>query len=334
MSGGVDSSVTAALLQQAGHQVIGITMKLWNGPTTPVDDALRVAGHLAIEHHVASFEACFKSEIMDYFVHEYAQGKTPNPCARCNHLIKFGALMEMAHKLGADYLATGHYARIVTGDDGRAHLHEAINRKKDQTYFLFSLTEELLQKIIFPLGTVADKEAVRAIAARFGLPIAEKDESQDICFIPDNDYISFLENNGLEPAPGDFVLSDGRIVGKHEGIHRYTIGQRRGMGIAWSEPLYVLDINPSDNRITVGTEAELYHDNLTIRQCNWIQPQPQSFEAHCRLRYRHRPVPCKVTLLPDNRAEISFTNPEKGVTPGQVAAFYRGDELLGGGWIE
>ncbi len=335
MSGGVDSSVTAALLVEDGHDVIGITMRLWDGPTTPVDDAVRVAEHLGIRHHVARFEACFQNEIIGYFVNEYQHGKTPNPCARCNNLIKFGALLAKAKELGADYLATGHYARIIRDANGKAHLHEALNRKKDQSYFLFSLTGEQLQEIIFPLGSFADKSEVRKVAARFGLPVAAKDESQDICFIPDNDYIAFLEQNGVEPVPGDFVLADGRVVGHHDGIHRYTIGQRRGMGIAWSEPLFVVNIDPASNRITVAPESGLYRENLIISECNWIQPQLKStFRAECRLRYRHRPVPCTVTLLPEKRAEISLFTPEKGVTPGQVAAFYNGDELLGGGWIE
>ncbi len=335
MSGGVDSSVTAALLQQAGHTVIGITMKLWDGPTGHIEDAARVATHLGIPHHVAGLEPCFKAEIMDYFVREYEGGRTPNPCARCNRLLKFGALMETARGLGAAMLATGHYARIVTGDDGEPHLVAAVNRKKDQSYFLFSLTRELMRSVLFPLGEMEDKQQVRDLAARFGLPVAAKEDSQDICFIPGDDYIAFLHGAGIRSAPGEFVLADGRVVGRHGGIHRYTVGQRRGMGIAWSEPLYVLQIDAGANRIVVGTEAELYRERFTLSDCNWIVPPGEGpFESHCRIRYRHRPVPCTVAVLPEGRAEIRFAKPEKGVTPGQVAVFYRGEEVLGGGWIE
>jgi len=335
MSGGVDSSVTAALLQQVGHSVIGITMRLWDGPTGHIEDAARVAAHLGIPHHVADLEPCFKAEIMDYFVSEYESGRTPNPCARCNKLLKFGALMETARGLGADSLATGHYARVVIGSDGEPHLVAAVNRKKDQSYFLFSLTRELLRAILFPLGEVQDKQQVRELAVKFGLPVAAKDDSQDICFIPGDDYIAFLQASGVKSAPGEFVLADGRVVGRHEGIHRYTVGQRRGMGIAWSEPLYVLEIDVIANRIIVGTEKELYRERFTISSCNWIVPGgDEPFEAHCRIRYRHKPVACTVNRLAGGRAEIRFAKPEKGVTPGQVAVFYDGEEVLGGGWID
>jgi len=335
MSGGVDSSVTAALLQQAGHRVLGITMRLWDGPTGHIEDAARVAAKLGIDHHVAALEPCFKDEVMDYFVREYERGRTPNPCARCNKLLKFGALMETARGLGAEALATGHYARVVTGDDGEPHLVAAVNRKKDQSYFLFSLTRELLRSILFPLGEVQDKQQVRDLAVKFGLPVAAKDDSQDICFIPGDDYIAFLQGAGIKSAPGEFVLSDGRVVGRHGGIHRYTVGQRRGMGIAWSEPLYVLEIDAAANRIIVGTEEELYRESFTLSDCNWIVPPGiDQFESHCRIRYRHKPVACRVTVLSGGRAEIRFARPEKGVTPGQVAVLYDGEEVLGGGWIE
>ncbi|HZV83153.1 MAG TPA: tRNA 2-thiouridine(34) synthase MnmA, partial [Geobacteraceae bacterium] len=283
----------------------------------------------------ADLEPCFKAEVMDYFVSEYEIGRTPNPCARCNKLLKFGALMEMAHSLGADCLATGHYARVVTDNDGQPHLVAAVNRRKDQSYFLFSLTRELLRSILFPLGDVQDKQQVREMASKFGLPVAAKDDSQDICFIPGDDYAAFLQSAGIKSSPGEFVLADGRVVGRHDGIHRYTVGQRRGMGIAWSEPLYVLRIDARANRIVVGTEQELYREGFTICDCNWIVPAAgEPFEAHCRIRYRHKPVACVVARLTGGRSEIRFERPEKGVTPGQVAVLYRGEEVLGGGWIE
>lgn len=335
MSGGVDSSVTAALLQAEGHHVIGITMRLWDGPTTPVDDARRVSQRLGIEHHVAAFEECFASGIMDYFTAEYAAGRTPNPCARCNQLVKFGLLLDRARELGADYLATGHYARICRDTDGIPHLLTAVNRRKDQSYFLFSLTREQLESIIFPLGEVKDKQVVRELAVSFDLPVAAKDDSQDICFIPGDDYIGFLESRGLRPQPGNFVLADGTVVGRHGGIHRYTVGQRRGMGIAWKEPLYVLSIDRDNDRVVVGPVEELYREGFTISGCNWIVPaNSKEFTAHCKIRYRHHPVPCRVEILAAGRAKVTFPVPEKGVTPGQVAVFYREDEVLGGGWIE
>jgi tRNA-specific 2-thiouridylase len=335
MSGGVDSSVTAALLKTAGHNVFGITMRLWDGASAAVDDARRVADHLGIEHHVAAFEGCFATEIMDYFASEYLAGRTPNPCARCNKLIKFGALLERAKELGADQLATGHYARILTSENGTAHLLKAVNLPKDQSYFLFSLRQEQLHEIIFPLGDMRDKIEVRRIASRLGIPVAEKSDSQDICFIPDGDYAGFLERSGVASPPGDFILADGRVVGRHSGIHRYTVGQRRGMGIAWSEPLYVVRIDPVTNSVVVGIEAELYRKSLTIRHCNWLRPvQTGAGELDCKIRYRHQQVPCSLTLLPENSAEISFTKPQKGITPGQVAVLYIGDEVIGGGWIE
>lgn len=335
MSGGVDSSVTAALLKAAGHTVFGITMRLWDGADSAVDDARKVAAHLGIDHHVAHFEDCFATEIMGYFAAEYLAGRTPNPCARCNKLIKFGALFAAAKQHGADCLATGHYARIRLDDTGGAHLLKAVNLLKDQSYFLFSLQQEQLPGILFPLGALSDKNEVRRIAAEFGLPVAEKSDSQDICFIPDGDYVGFLARRGGVAPPGDFILADGRVVGRHKGIHCYTVGQRRGMGIAWKEPLYVIRIEPATNSVIVGVAAELYRESLTISRCNWIQLlAAEAEEVQCKLRYRHQQVPCSLTLLAGGRAALSFREPQKGVTPGQAAVFYRGDEVLGGGWIE
>lgn len=335
MSGGVDSSVTAALLKAAGHNVFGITMRLWDGGSAALDDARRVAAHLGIEHHVAAFEGCFEKEIMDYFAGEYRLGRTPNPCARCNTLIKFGALLDVAKEHGAECLATGHYARVLTDDSGTAHLLKAVNLPKDQSYFLFSLRQEQLHEILFPLGEMDSKDEVRRIAAALGIAVAEKSDSQDICFIPDGDYAAFLERKGVASIPGDFCLADGTVVGRHRGIHCYTVGQRRGMGIAWSEPLYVIRIDPLSNRVIVGVEAELYRETLTISRCNWIQPLDDGGEdVQCKIRYRHQQVPCSLQQLAHGSVHISFASPQKGVTPGQVAVVYRGDEVIGGGWID
>ena len=335
MSGGVDSSVTAALLQQAGHEVVGITMSLFAGSAGAVADARKVADHLGIEHHVAGFEDRFAAEIKDYFVAEYRSGRTPNPCARCNRLIKFGALLDVAGSLGAGMLATGHYARIVTDPAGNRHLCQAVNLAKDQSYFLFSLTREQLGRVLFPLGGFTGKDEVRRVAAELGIPVAQKDDSQDICFIPDGDYIGFLTRSGIDASPGDFVLADGRVVGRHQGVHRYTVGQRRGMGIAWAEPLYVIRIEPATNRIVVGPEEELYCSGCRISDCNWLQPELLAAAGlTVKLRYRHRGAACRVRPGEGGRAEIEFAAPEKGVTPGQVAVVYLGDEVVGGGWIE
>jgi tRNA-uridine 2-sulfurtransferase len=335
MSGGVDSSVTAALLQAAGHEVIGITMSLFAGSGAAVNDARRVAAHLGIPHHVAAFEGCFAAEISSYFVAEYRSGRTPNPCARCNRLIKFGALFDLAGSLGAECLATGHYARIIADAAGGFHLRQAVNLPKDQTYFLFSLSSELLPRVLFPLGEVSDKGEVRRIAAELGIPVAQKDDSQDICFIPDNDYIGYLERSGIVAVPGDFVLADGMVIGRHQGLHRYTVGQRRGMGIAWSEPLYVIRLEPDTNRVVVGTERELFRHRFIISNGNWLQPGLLAApELTVKLRYRHRGATCRVRLLDNDRAEVEFAVEEKGVTPGQVAVFYKDDEVVGGGWIE
>jgi tRNA-specific 2-thiouridylase len=335
MSGGVDSSVTAALLHHAGHEVVGITMRLWDGQDRHIEDASRVAAHLGIAHHVVDLSGSFNSCVIDYFIEEYASGRTPNPCARCNKLLKFGTLIDKACEIGADTLATGHYARIITGDDGEIHLCTAINRQKDQSYFLFLLNRALLRNVQFPLGEFKDKQQVRDLAVSFGLPVSAKDDSQDICFIPGNDYVAYLQSTGINESSGEFVLADGTVVGTHGGIHRYTVGQRRGMGIAWKEPLYVIGIDVATNRIVVGTEKELYVETFTINGCNWItSPLEDVFSAFCRIRYRHSPVPCKVTMLPEARAQITFDFPEKGVTPGQAAVLYCDDEVLGGGWIE
>jgi tRNA-specific 2-thiouridylase len=211
----------------------------------------------------------------------------------------------------------------------------AVNLAKDQSYFLFSLERDLLPRIIFPLGEFRDKSEVRKIAAELGIPVAQKNDSQDICFIPDGDYIGFLERSGIAASEGEFVLADGTVVGRHQGVHRYTVGQRRGMGIAWSEPLYVIRIEPETQRIIVGTEQDLCRDRFTIHGCNWLQPSAlPAAELLCKIRYRHRGVTCSVRHLAGGRAEVLLTAQEKGVTPGQVAVFYVGDEVVGGGWIE
>jgi tRNA-specific 2-thiouridylase len=346
MSGGVDSSVAAALLREQGHEVFGITMRVWNPSTLPaeqggdpssdhVTDARRVAEQLGIPLHVVDFQEEFRRLVIDDFVGEYFHGRTPNPCVRCNRTVKFGLLLDKARELGADFLATGHYARIERGDDGFFHLLKGEDPRKDQSYFLFALTQEQLSRSLFPLGGLTKPE-VRDIASRIGLRVAEKGESQEICFIPDDDYVRFLEaENGSGILCGDIVDSRGTVLGSHCGTYRYTVGQRRGLGIAWREPLYVLGVDAQRREVVVGTKEELYRDGLTAARMNWMMATPATeFGASCKIRYRHQPVACRVLPLPGNRVEVRFLEREKSVTPGQAVVFYDNDRVLGGGWIE
>lgn len=342
MSGGVDSSVSAALLLSQGYEVVGVTMRLFDPSDGPaacpvpddVPDAARVAAKLGIPYEVLDLREEFRQRVIDYFVAEYAAGRTPNPCIRCNSLIKFGLLLSHAEALGADLLATGHYVRVTRDQAGGCELRTGADPGKDQSYFLFALTPEQLAKTCFPVGMLAKRE-VRELAASFGLPVPKEHESQEICFIPDDDYAGFLERNGLQWSPGEIVTGDGRVVGRHRGIHRYTIGQRRGLGIAWKHPLHVVAIDSAANRIHVAGARDLKRSGLTAARSNWILPPPATvFTALCRIRYRHAPVPCRVTLLDGDRFEVVFETPQTSVTPGQAAVLYDGDRVLGGGWIE
>jgi tRNA-specific 2-thiouridylase len=339
MSGGVDSSVTAALLKKQGHDVIGITMRLFaprtSGVGSAVHDASVVAQHLGIPHHVADFEEEFSSLIIGDFINEYRCGNTPNPCVRCNRHIKFGLLLEKAHELGADLMATGHYVRKTTDPDGTSHLRTAINIRKDQSYFLYTLTKVQLEQIVFPLGEMESKEEVRRLAREFGLPVSEKSDSQEICFIPNDDYVTFLEGSGgVTGRGGDIVHIGGQIVGRHQGVHRYTIGQRKGLGVAWSEPLYVISIDTERNVVFVGERQHVFAAGLMAETVSWIvAPEGKEFVATCKIRYRHQPVGCRVRMMAGRNCEVYFDEPQKAVTPGQSLVFYRGDEVLGGGRI-
>ncbi len=339
MSGGVDSSVTAALLKQQGHEVIGITMRLFAPHSTGIGsaahDAAVVARHLGIPHHVADFSLDFSRLIIGDFIEEYRTGHTPNPCVRCNRYIKFGLLLDAARELGADLLATGHYVRKTVDHDGVCHLRIAENSSKDQSYFLYTLTQQQLQQIIFPLGTIESKDEVRRLARECALPVAEKNDSQEVCFIPNDDYVAFLEGRGeFDTSDGDIIHLNGKTVGRHHGTHRYTIGQRKGLGIAWSEPLYVSAIDAERNVVLVGEQHSVYAGGLQAETVSWIvAPEAESFAATCKIRYRHQPVPCQVQLCTGSSCEVIFDQPQKAVTPGQSLVFYRGDEVLGGGRI-
>ncbi|HEY6008765.1 MAG TPA: tRNA 2-thiouridine(34) synthase MnmA [Geobacteraceae bacterium] len=350
MSGGVDSSVTATLLREKGHEVIGISMQVWDyasftaadgnsfGSCCSLDDihdARRVAEQLGIPFYVVNFEEEFGRLVIDDFVDSYFRGLTPNPCVRCNQWIKFELLLRKARELGADYLATGHYARVSRGSDGLYRLATGLDLRKDQSYFLFTLTQDQLARTLFPLGGLTKPE-VRALAQRFGLRVAEKGESQEICFIPDDNYVRLLEEKrGAGTLSGNIVDRNGAVLGRHEGTYRYTIGQRRGLGIAHSEPLYVLGVDTRRKEVIVGTERELYRTGLVAGAVNWIiPPGTEAIEASCKIRYRHQPVGCRIRPLPGQRAEVTFLVPEKSVTPGQAVVFYAGETVLGGGWIE
>jgi tRNA-specific 2-thiouridylase len=339
MSGGVDSSVTAALLKQQGHELIGVTMRLFEphcqGKGSVALDAANVAAHLGIAHHLVDFEADFKEMIINDFISEYCSGQTPNPCVRCNRFVKFGLLLDAARKLGADQLATGHYARKTIDPDGVCHLRTARNIRKDQSYFLHTLSPERLAQVMFPLGEMESKDEVRQLARDFGLPVAEKSDSQEVCFIPNDDYVAYLEQQGqLKDARGDIIHVGGQLLGRHCGAHRYTIGQRKGLGIAWKEPLYVVAIDAELNIVRVGEEQYVYAGGLLASELGWIMvPEAEQFVATCKIRYRHQPVSCRVTLLEGGRCRVLFDQPLKAVTPGQSVVFYRGDEVLGGGRI-
>ena len=339
MSGGVDSSVTAALLKRQGHEVTGITMQLFaprcTGAGSSVHDAASVARHLGIPHHVIDLEADFRDLIINDFIAEYRFGHTPNPCVRCNRYVKFGLLLKHARELGADLLATGHYVRKTVDGDGVCHLRQARCIAKDQSYFLSTLSQEQLAGAIFPLGEMESKDEVRRLAREFHLPVAEKGDSQEVCFIPNDDYAAFLEESGaLAGTPGDIIHVEGRVIGRHRGTHRYTVGQRKGLGIAWSVPLYVTAIDTERNVVVVGEEQHLAAYGLFAADVGWIVPPATcEFTAACKIRYRHKSVACRVRVLPDHGCEVRFHEPQKAVAPGQTVVFYRDDEVLGGGRI-
>lgn len=345
MSGGVDSSVAAALLKEQGHEVIGVTLILTNenlpvltqaGETaSALDDARRVCDILGISHYTADLREEFSAKVIQPFLRQYGAGLTPNPCIFCNRHIKFGELRNIAAGLGCQHMATGHYARILTDESGRSRLVRAVDQKKDQSYMLYQLTQEAIDHIHLPLGDYS-KPQVRELAAKFGLPVAQKRESQEICFIPDDDYHSFIKaHNPACLKPGEILHENGQVLGHHQGVPLYTIGQRKGLGIAYSEPLFVKSLDAEHHRVIVGEADSVFSRELVAQEVNWITgPPPASpLKVTAKIRYGHQGSPASVTLLPDGRAGIRFDAPVRAVTPGQSVVFYAGDIVLGGGII-
>jgi len=351
MSGGVDSSVAVALLKERGYEVIGLTMDIFDipkelsgekslcshcGPRSQIE-AIRVADHLGIPIHVVDLKKFFRDTVIHYFCEEYKKGRTPNPCIRCNWFIKFEALWRRARNLGADFMATGHHARVVLDQkSGRYFLLKGKDIEKDQSYFLHALTQEQLSRTLLPVGDFAKKD-VRKIARQLGLDVQQRSESQEICFIPDNNYIRFLKQMIPEAfRAGPIVDTEGRVLGRHKGVLHFTIGQRRGMGVAASHPLYVLEIHTEDNKIVVGPSDKLYKKKVCVSQVNLIMIEKliSPLPVQAKIRYKHPEAKAVLIPLEKNQARLDFERPQRAVAPGQSAVFYDGDVVVGGGIIE
>ena len=346
MSGGVDSSVMAALLQEGGFEVVGVSMQLFDKGTPrnaegrcctldDFQDARRVAQHCGFPHFVMDFEDRFRTTVIDPFVRSYLNGETPSPCILCNQYLKFSSLLDRADDLQASHVATGHYATISRVQD-RWHLHRASDPDKDQSYFLFHHTQATLPRTLFPLAALTKPE-VRILGAELGLHLADKPESQEICFVTQDRYDAFIDAQGGNPGPGEGPIRhlDGRLLGQHQGYWRHTIGQRRGLGVAHAEPLYVLRTEPATNTVWVGPEGALYARDLWARDATWVGgPPPGPVACQARIRSRGIPAEALVIPLPDGRLQVSFADPQRAIAPGQAVVFYRDEEVLGGAWID
>ncbi len=365
MSGGVDSSVAAYLLKKQGYDVIGITMQIWqeedvcsmeeNGGCcglSAVEDARRVAAVLDIPYYVMNFKREFKDKVIDYFVSEYLQARTPNPCIACNRYVKWEALLKRSLDIGADYIATGHYASIAKLPNGRYTIKKSVTQAKDQTYALYNLTQHQLSHTLMPVGDYP-KDVIREIAGEQGLPVANKPDSQEICFVSDNDYAGFianylreksgtagsaedsgsLGNNGL--TPGNFINADGAVIGRHEGLIHYTVGQRKGLGIAMGQPVFVLELRPETNEVVIGNGAQVFSDCLYAKRLNFmsIEDFEGELEVEAKIRYSHKGARAKITKTGPDEIRCTFEEPQRAITPGQAVVFYQGDYVLGGGTI-
>ena len=346
MSGGVDSSVAAALLVDAGHDVVGVSMQLYDaargeerfGSCCTIDDlhdARRVAHALGIPHYIVNLERRFDDVVVANFVREYTLGRTPIPCAHCNSALKFSTLVEQALGFDADRVATGHYARVTRDAGGAFHLCRGRDEGKDQAYFLFALTQAQLARAMFPLGGMP-KDEVRRIALARGLRVADKPDSQEICFVPDGDYAAVVDRKLPATAPVSSSISQGRAVGKHDGVHHFTIGQRKGLGISAAEPRYVVRLDAERRLVQVGPKAALERQGLTASGVNWVAGTPPAgvIAAEVQIRSRHAAAPARVRAVGADRMDVEFDRPQRAVTPGQAAVVFQGDELLGGGWID
>lgn len=348
MSGGVDSSVAAYLLKEAGYDVIGVTMQIWQDEDneyqeesggccglSAVDDARRVANALEIPYYVMNFKKEFKTSVMDYFAEEYLAGRTPNPCIACNRYVKWESLLKRSLDIGADYIATGHYARVVCLPNGRYTISKSATAAKDQTYALYNLTQYQLSHTLMPVGEYT-KEQIREMAVGINLRIANKPDSQEICFIPDKDYAKFIkEYTGEEPREGNFVTPDGHILGKHKGIIHYTVGQRKGLNLALGYPVFVLAIRPETNEVVIGNSEDVFSTRLLANNLNFmsIEDLEGEMEVDAKIRYSHPGAKCRIKKISEDTVECVFTEPQRAVTPGQAVVFYDGDYVVGGGTI-
>lgn len=350
MSGGVDSSVAALLLKEQGYDVIGVTMQIWQDESeeireenggccglSAVDDARRVAQKLDIPYYVMNFKKEFQANVIDYFVKEYVRGRTPNPCIACNRYVKWESLLAKSLGLGADYIATGHYARIEQLPGGRFAIRNSVTAAKDQTYALYNLTQDQLAHTLMPVGSYT-KEEIRRMAEEAGLPVAHKKDSQEICFIPDHDYAAFIarESRTEVPGPGNFVTADGMILGTHKGITHYTVGQRKGLNLSLGHPVFVTEIRPETNEVVIGENREVFTQSLTCSELNFmaVPDLTEPLRVKTKIRYAHQGASCLIEKIGEDRVKCTFDEPVRAVTPGQAAVFYDGGYVLGGGTIE
>ncbi len=347
MSGGVDSSVTAHLLKEQGYEVIGMTMQIWQEGSpedsdggccglSAVDDARRVCQKLDIPHYVINFREDFKKYVIDYFLEEYQNARTPNPCIACNRYVKWESMLQKALQIGADYIATGHYARIIKDEKtGRFTLKQSKSLAKDQTYALYNLTQHQLEHTLMPLGDYS-KDEIREIASSIGLAVATKPDSQEICFVPDNNYARYIEEEtGQKPVPGNFVDSTGKVIGQHKGIIHYTIGQRKGLGLSLGKPGFVQKINKETNEVVIGDNADLFYTTVVANNINFMPFEKLEGTMRCngKIRYNQIAEPCTIEMIDEDTIKCTFDNPQRAITPGQALVIYDESVLIGGGTI-